>query len=125
MRQLMRIGVPTVIAAITLAACATSAGSGASIAPAASAGGSAATVTIKGFAFSPATVTIAKGKTVTFVNNDSTAHTISSGASRAKDGKFDTELSGGTETTITFDTPGTYDYFCNFHASMVAKVVVQ
>ena len=126
MGLLLRLAIPTVVAGITFVACASTAGSGSSAAPATSAAAAAktATVTMKGFAFSPATLTIAKGTVVTFTNQDSTTHTVSSGASRTKDGKFDQQVAGSNETTITFDTAGTFAYFCSFHQSMVATVVV-
>jgi plastocyanin len=126
MRLALRLGIPALIAGLTFVACASTAGSGTTPAPATSAAAAAktATVTIKGFAFSPATLTVAKGTTVTFDNQDSTTHTVSSGANRTKDGKFDSQLSGGTETQVTFDTAGTFAYFCSIHSSMVATVIV-
>jgi len=125
MRLFLRLAISTLIAGLSFVACASTAGSGTSAAPAASAAApKTATVTIKGFAFSPATLTIAKGTVVTFTNQDSATHTVSSGANRTKDGKFDTQVAGGTETTNTFDTAGTFAYFCSFHQSMVATVVV-
>jgi plastocyanin len=135
MRLVLRLGIPTLIAGFTFVACASTAGSGVSAPPATSAPATSAaapsaaapktaTVTIKGFAFSPATLTVAKGTVVTFTNQDSTTHTVSSGANRTKDGKFDAQVSGGTETQMTFDTAGTFAYFCSFHQSMVATVVV-
>ena len=126
MRLALRLGVPALIAGLTFVACASTAGSVTSPAPAttAAAGTKPAAVTIKGFAFSPTTLTVAKGTKVTFDNQDSTTHTITSGTNRTKDGKFDQQLSGGTETEIAFDTTGTFAYFCLFHAGMAATVVV-
>ena len=125
MRLAFRLGIPTLIAGLTFVACASTAGSGTSAPPATSAAATkTATVTIKGFAFSPATLTVAKGTAVTFTNQDSTTHTVSSGANRTKDGKFDQQVAGSNETTITFDTAGTFAYFCSFHQNMVATVVV-
>ena len=125
MRLFIRLGIPTLIAGLTFVACASTGGSGTSPAPATSAAAAkTANVTMKGFAFSPATLTVSKGTKVTFDNQDSTTHTVTSGASRTKDGKFDTQVSGGTQTEMTFDTAGTFVYFCQFHSSMVATVVV-
>ena len=126
MHLTLRLMVPTLIAGLTFIACASTAGSGTSPAPATSAAAATkpAAVTIKGFAFSPTTLTVAKGTNVTFDNQDSTAHTITSGSNRTKDGKFDQQLSGGNETQIAFDTTGTFAYFCLFHAGMAATVVV-
>ena len=130
MRHVLRTLIPTLIAGITFVACASTAGSGASNAPAASnapratAAAKQVTVTIKGFAFSPATITVTKGATVTWSNQDSTTHTVTSGANRAKDGTFDAQISGGNETQIAFDKTGTFAYFCQFHQGMVATVIV-
>src|SRR6185503_18536619 len=116
MRLLIRLSIPTLIAGLTFVACASTSGSGTSPAPATSAAAAkSANVAIKGFAFSPATLTVSKGTKVTFDNQDTTTHTITSGANRTKDGKFDSQVSGGTQTEITFDTAGTFAYFCSFH----------
>jgi plastocyanin len=129
MHVALRLAIPTLIAGVTLVACASTAGSGASAAPATSAPtatpAAKAAVTIKGFAFSPATLTIDKGTIVTITNNDSATHTFTSGASRTKDGKFDQQISGSAEGTVTFDTVGTFEYFCLIHSSMKGTVVVK
>ena len=118
MRLAIRLAIPALIAGVTLVACASTATPAASAPP-------KATVNIKGFAFSPVTLEIAKGTVVTWHNQDSTTHTLTSGANRTKDGKFDKQLSGDAEDSVTFDTAGTLDYFCSFHSSMNAKVVVK
>lgn len=125
MRHLIRAGLVTLIAGVTFIAC-SSGGATPTATTAAGGGGGAktASVTMKGFAFGPATVTIAKGGSVTFTNNDGTTHTVSSGTAPNKDGKFDKEVAGGSETTITLDTPGTYTYFCNIHQTMKGTIVV-
>ena len=123
MHHVLRLAIPTLIAGITLVACASTAGSGTSPTPAATAA-KQTNVAIKGFAFSPATITVTKGTKVTFSNQDSTAHTVTSGANRTKDGTFDAQISGGNETQITFDKTGTIAYFCQFHQGMVATVIV-
>jgi plastocyanin len=77
-------------------------------------------VTIADFAFAPGSVTIQVGDTVTFTNQDGTAHTA-----RAVDGSFDTgDLGGGEASTITFGTAGTFDYMCAIHPQMTGTVVV-
>ena len=125
MRLALRLALPTAIAALTFVACAsTTSAPAASSAPAATAA-EAKTVSIKGFAFSPATLTVAKGTKVTFSNQDSATHTVTSGANRTKDGKFDQQVTGSNETTITFDTAGTFEYFCTIHSSMKGTITVQ
>ena len=129
MRVALRLAIPTLIAGVTLVACASTAGSGSTAAPATSAapaaGGKTAALQIKGFAFAPATLTVDKGTVVTITNNDSTTHTFTSGANRTKDGKFDQQLSGSAEASVTFDTVGTFEYFCQIHSSMKGTVTVK
>jgi plastocyanin len=80
----------------------------------------APTVHIKNFKFVPATLTIKAGTTVTFVNDDTDAHTAT-----ATDKTFD---SGGLDTSEgwshKFTTPGTYSYFCAVHPYMKGVVTV-
>lgn len=123
MRLVLRLLIPTAIAAVTFVACAATTSAPSSSAPAAAA--ETKTVTIKGFAYSPSTLTVTKGTKVTFTNQDSATHTVTTGANRTKDGKIDQQVTGGNDTTITFDTPGTYEIFCTFHSSMKMTVTVQ
>jgi plastocyanin len=81
-----------------------------------------AAVSIKDFAFHPDTITVPVGGSITWTNDDSTPHTAT-GNDRAV-------LQSGTikpgETfTQTFDTAGSFDYFCEFHAGMKGKIVVE
>ena len=82
--------------------------------------------------FIPNPVTIDIGETVTWENNDAAAHTVTSGsASDGPDGVFDSSLimapMGGTVNSFshTFDTIGTYDYFCMVHPWMSGAVIVE
>lgn len=83
--------------------------------------GAPAAITIEGFAFGGSTV-VAPGQAVTVTNRDSAPHTVT-----ARDGSFDTgTINGGGETTLTLPTqPGTYEFFCAIHPSMVGTVTVQ
>src|SRR5581483_1380489 len=88
----------------------------------------AASVTIKDFAFMPATITVAPGTTITWTNEDTAPHTATSGAPGATDAgaAFDSgRLDQGQSYSFTFTTPGTYDYFCTFHPFMLGTVVVE
>ncbi|HEY3421823.1 MAG TPA: cupredoxin domain-containing protein [Methanocellaceae archaeon] len=78
-----------------------------------------ATVSIQNFAFSPGTVTILKGGTVIWTNNDSTAHTVTFADSGSP------SLNHGDTYTKTFVESGTFDYHCSIHPSMTGKVIVQ
>lgn len=78
------------------------------------------TVTIKDFSFQPASITVKKGDTVTWVNDDSATHQI-----KSVDEKFSSNnLSTGQQYQFTFQTPGTYNYICGIHPSMKAVVIV-
>ena len=75
--------------------------------------------------FIPATVSISAGETVTWSNDDSAAHTVTSGAPGAPDGVFDSSLfMADTTFSHTFDEVGEYDYFCLVHPWMTGKVTV-
>lgn len=78
-------------------------------------------VDIVDFDYDPKTVTVAAGSKLEFVNKDDAAHTAT-----ADDSSFDTDtLNKGDSATVTLDKPGTYDYYCRFHAFMKASVVVK
>jgi plastocyanin len=80
-----------------------------------------ASVAIKDFDFTPATVTIAVGGTVTWTNNGPSTHTVA-----ADDGSFDSgNLSQGKTFSHTFQTAGTFSYHCGIHPFMKATVIVQ
>ena len=77
-------------------------------------------VTIQNFAYSPASIQIAKGATVTWTNADTAPHTIT-----FRNGMRDSGmLRQGQSFSYTFTTPGTYTYYCTVHPYMVATVTV-
>jgi plastocyanin len=79
-----------------------------------------ATVTIEDFAFNEATIEIAAGTTVTWTNNDTAPHTVTS-----TEGVFDSgRLDGSATFSFTFTEPGEYAYFCEFHPGMQGTIVV-
>jgi len=83
-------------------------------------------VGIVDFAYSPANVTINVGDTVHWVNNGSFPHTSTSGVSPTPDGIWDSGLLGsGASYSRTFDTAGTFPYFCTLHTFMTGTVTVQ
>ncbi|MFN3654864.1 MAG: plastocyanin/azurin family copper-binding protein [Candidatus Nitrosotenuis sp.] len=77
--------------------------------------------------FIPSTVTIGIGGTVTWSNDDTAAHTVTSGsAETGPDGTFDSSiLMAGKTFAHTFDEAGDYDYFCIVHPWMTGKVIVE
>jgi len=75
---------------------------------------------IEGFAFAPGTIEIKVGTTITWTNNDSAPHTVT-----ANDRSFESgRLEQGQTFSFTFDTAGTFEYFCEYHPGMTATVVV-
>ena len=77
-------------------------------------------VSIVNFAFSPTTITIKAGTTVTWTNNDSTPHTVTSDI-----GSFTSQtLQTQGSFSHTFNVVGTYSYHCRIHPSMHGTVVV-
>ena len=76
--------------------------------------------------FLPYMVTIHPGDEVVWSNDDSAAHTVTSGtAADGVDGFFDSSLFMASATfSHTFDTLGEYDYFCMVHPWMIGKVFV-
>ncbi|HEU04076.1 MAG TPA: PEFG-CTERM sorting domain-containing protein [Nitrosopumilus sp.] len=77
--------------------------------------------------FIPATVTIDVGGEVTWSNDDTAAHTVTSGsAADGPDGNFDSSLfMVGTTFSWTFAEAGEYPYFCMVHPWMVGTVIVE
>lgn len=83
--------------------------------------GSDTQATIKQFAFQPDPMTIPVGTTVSWTNQDSAQHSVTSTAAG-----FDSGLMGeGGTFTMSFDTPGTWAYVCSRHASMQGTIIVQ
>ena len=73
----------------------------------------------------PSKVTIHPGDEVMWYNDDSAAHTVTSGTVSALDGKFDSGLfMSGKTFTNTFDTSGEYPYFCIVHPWMAGSIFV-
>jgi plastocyanin len=76
--------------------------------------------------FLPYEETVAKGATVTWSNDDSAAHTVTSGTpTGGPDGLFDSSIfMAGNSFEFTFDDAGTYDYFCMVHPWMAGIINV-
>lgn len=114
----------TILAA--LAAAALLAGCGGSAKSGAGASKPAATPTraihIKDFLFSPDPSTVKVGDTVSVTNEDDASHTLTD---RGTPAAFDSgTIKHGQTRTITFTKPGTFRYFCEFHATMSGTVTV-
>ncbi len=94
---------------------------GAMASPAA-ASGESVTVDIVDFAFGSGTVTIPVGGSVTWTNQDAAPHTATA---MDREVLQSGTLNQGDSFTETFDTPGTYEYFCEFHPNMSGILIVE
>ena len=86
--------------------------------------------------YKPDVVEISVGDTVTWINNDSLAHTVT-GASNVKEAstwgdtiiageKFDSGImDANTSWSFTFNEKGEYNYVCILHPWMIGKVIVR
>jgi plastocyanin len=77
------------------------------------------TINIASFAFSPNSITINKGDTVVWTNNDSVKHTATGSG-------FDSGLLNNNQSfSFKFNNIGTYNYICTPHPSMKGTVIVK
>jgi plastocyanin len=90
-------------------------------------------VSIGQFKFAPATVTVQQGDTVTWswagpdINHTVTTDPGQADSLESDPGVATNQITGpppGGTYSHTFNTPGTFTYFCRVHTSMKAKVVV-
>jgi plastocyanin len=111
------MGIPSGSAGSQMSSPATSSSSRSS-----SSAASAQTVqaTISGFAFSPAVLNVKKGTTVVWTNLDDVGHTVTGNS-----GGPDSALFGKNQTySYTFNTVGSFPYYCQPHPSMTGVVTV-
>jgi len=78
-------------------------------------------VTVDNFSFSPPTITVPVGTTLTWTNHDDVPHTIVSTDQKFKSKALDTD----DKFSFTFTQPGSYSYFCSIHPKMVGKIIVE
>lgn len=115
------------LAAVIAAGCGSSSHkSSSTTAPGSTTGRSAAAavIVIKNFAYSPASLTVAPGATVTVKNEDTATHTVT--ATNPHNGAFDTgDIQPGGSTTFKAPTAaGSYPYICSIHQFMHGTLVV-
>ena len=85
------------------------------------AAGKTTEISMVNFSFSPKEVTIKKGTTVTWTNQDSAVHTVTSDTDLFDSGS----LAKGKSFSYTFSTVGTFAYHCTPHkANMTGTIVV-
>src|SRR5215207_2188036 len=81
-------------------------------------------------AYQPNPIQVSVGNTVTWTNNDSQPHTVTSGSNGQPDNKFNSSpnfsplLNPGQTFSFTFTQAGDYPYFCMLHPNMVGTVTV-
>ena len=81
-------------------------------------------VDIVEYDFTPGTITVKVGERVTWLNRDSVDHWVISAPGTPQ--PFDLGRQGSAASAShTFDTKGTYPYFCNLHNYMKGEVIVQ
>lgn len=83
-------------------------------------------VVIQGYRFSPATIQVPVGGTVTWYNQDPVPHTVTHPLTGgySTTGAFEGYLPSGGSYSYTFNTPGVFDYYCRLHPSMRGSVRV-
>ncbi len=75
---------------------------------------------MQNFAYQMANIQVRVGTTVTWTNQDNVPHSVT-----FKNGMKDSGLlSQGQSFSYTFNTPGTYQYYCTVHPYMAATVTV-
>ncbi|KOG19630.1 cupredoxin domain-containing protein [Streptomyces viridochromogenes] len=80
-------------------------------------------VAMSGYAFSPATLTVTAGSTVTWTNQDTAPHDVKTSSGPAA--FHSPMLNKGGSWSFTFTTPGAYAYYCTVHPNMTARIMVQ
>ena len=122
-------GLVTVLAVLgVVAACGSGSSGGATPSPSpatvstgSGAAGGGSTVEIKNFMFTPTTLTVPAGMTVTWKFDDSTQHTVA-----ANDNSFTSSaLANGQTFTHAFSAAGTVAYHCSIHPFMLGTIIVK
>ncbi|MDH3341912.1 MAG: plastocyanin/azurin family copper-binding protein [Nitrosopumilus sp.] len=81
---------------------------------------------VQDICYIPSLIVIEKGKQVTWVNQDSAFHSVTSGFYDEPTELFDSgHLDPFESFSLTFDESGTYDYFCTLHPWMKGQVIVE
>jgi len=70
------------------------------------------------WSFSPASISIRRGTKVVFSNQTQADHTVT-----ANNGAFNFDpVVPGQSVSFTFNTPGAYAYYCQFHPNMTGTI---
>jgi plastocyanin len=88
--------------------------------------GKAAAVSMKNIQFSPKALTVAKGTTVKWTNDDSVNHDVTkTGGPGPKFASGSGNLAQGATYKQTLTTPGTIKYVCTVHPGMAGTITVK
>lgn len=87
--------------------------------PAAAPQDSTNAINIENFSFNPNAITVKKGDSVTWTNNDAAPHTIKSATFNS------VVLNKGQSFSFTFNDTGTFNYSCSIHPSMAGEIIVE
>jgi hypothetical protein len=82
------------------------------------------TVCMLSSSYDPASLTVAKGTTVSFVNNSTISHTVTFDGTRPP-GLADVPLNNAGTFPRTFNDAGTFNYHCTQHAGMTGSIKVE
>ncbi|WP_307840910.1 cupredoxin family copper-binding protein [Streptomyces sp. GESEQ-4] len=80
-------------------------------------------VTMKGYAFVPARLTVPAGSTVTWTNQDTAPHDVKTTSGPVS--IHSPMLDKGESWSFTFGTAGSYGYYCTVHPDMTAGITVR
>lgn len=84
----------------------------------------AGAITIKNSMFTPSQISVQKGDTVTWTNDDTTTHTVTDDLSNV-DGPSSGDIQPGSTYSFTFNKTGSFQYHCTHHPSMRGTIVVK
>jgi plastocyanin len=137
MRSSLLAAGSAVLLAAALTGCTSSSSSSEGTTSTASSTADGPVIELSRLMYMPATLEIAAGTAVTWTNDESISHTVTSGmptgvdsstslrSGEEPDGLFDEQLpKQGDSFTFTYDEPGTYPYYCDIHKGMNAEIVV-
>ncbi|MFI6855765.1 cupredoxin family copper-binding protein [Streptomyces sp. NPDC050416] len=91
--------------------------------PAGQASAASYSVTMKGYAFSPASLSVPAGSTVTWTNQDTAPHDVKTTSGPVQ--IHSPMLDKGQSWSFTFTTAGSYGYVCTVHPNMTAGITVR
>jgi plastocyanin len=116
-----RVGLVLVAGALLLAACSSGPAKGGSASGASGGAVHTNSITISNYMFSPMSVIVKPGSTISVTNKDAVQHTLTATA-----GQFDTgDINHDQTKTFTAPMkPGTYHYICSIHQYMMGTITV-